>query len=278
MPPAWPARLPFYYGWIIIGVAFVTMAISVSARTAFSLFMPPMIQEFGWDRGLASGAFSFGFFVSGAASPLVGRLMDTRGPRFVIECGVVVLASGLLLGSLIQAPWHLYVTLGLMVGVGVNLMAYTSHSLFLPLWFERRRGFAISIAFSGAGVGALVILPWLQGIILAEGWRHACVVMGLIVLVVAPLNLLVRRKPEELGLAPDGDATGVGAAPRKPGLEVVDADWAAVDWTLARAARTARFWWLVVGFIGSTYAWYAVQVHQTTYLAEVGFSDRKSVV
>ena len=60
----WPARLPFYYGWVIIAVAFVTMALGVSARTAFSLLMPPLIDEFGWDRGLASGAFSFGFLVS----------------------------------------------------------------------------------------------------------------------------------------------------------------------------------------------------------------------
>ena len=69
------SRLPFYYGWMIVAVVFVTMAIGVNARTAFSLLFPPIIGEFGWDRGVTAGAFSFGFVVSGIMSPLIGRLM-----------------------------------------------------------------------------------------------------------------------------------------------------------------------------------------------------------
>ena len=76
-----PMRLPFFYGWIIVAVTFVTMAIGVNARTAFSLFFPPIIGEFGWERGVTAGAFSFGFLVSGAVSPLIGRMMDRFGPR-----------------------------------------------------------------------------------------------------------------------------------------------------------------------------------------------------
>src|SRR5688500_17701706 len=86
----WSSRLPFYYGWLIVGIAFVTMAIAVTARTAFSLLMPPLIEEFGWDRGLAAGAFSFGFLVSAVLSPFVGRVLDTRGPRVVILAGMLL--------------------------------------------------------------------------------------------------------------------------------------------------------------------------------------------
>src|SRR5207253_883874 len=82
-------RLPFFYGWVIVAVAFVTMALGVNARTAFSLLFPPILDEFGWERGMTAGAFSFGFLVSAALSPFVGRLMDRRGPRVVIETGVV---------------------------------------------------------------------------------------------------------------------------------------------------------------------------------------------
>src|SRR5882724_6192397 len=73
-------RLPFFYGWMIVAVTFVTMAIGVNARTAFSLFFPPIVSEFGWERGVTAGAFSFGFVVSGAVSPLIGRMMDRFGP------------------------------------------------------------------------------------------------------------------------------------------------------------------------------------------------------
>ena len=268
----WSSRLPFYYGWLIIAVAFVTMAIGVSARTAFSLLMPPLIDEFGWDRGLAAGAFSFGFLVSAILSPIVGRVIDTRGPRIVIFVGVMLMSVGLLLAPFIRTPWQFYATLGVLVGAGANMMTYTAHSQFLPNWFVRRRALAISIAFAGAGVGGIVLLPWLQTIIVGEGWRAACTVIGLLaLLVVAPLTLLVRKRPEDIGLLPDG-AAQLDTAARKVPSNIVDPVWAATEWTLARAVRTARFWWIVVGYFCALVAWYGIQVHQTKYLTEVGFS------
>src|SRR5215467_10280450 len=130
-------RLPFFYGWIVVAVTFVTMAIGVNARTAFSLFYPPILSEFGWERGVTAGAFSFGFVVSGAVSPLIGRLMDRAGPRAVMELGVA-------------------------------------------------------------------LLPWVQHMIEQTGWRTACTAMGLLVLIVlAPINLLLRKRPEDVGMLAD---------------------------------------------------------------------------
>jgi MFS family permease len=269
----WLPRLPFYYGWLIVGIAFVTMAVGVSARTAFSLLMPPLIDEFGWDRGLAAGAFSFGFLVSAVLSPIVGRVLDTRGPRVVILAGMLLMTAGLLLAPYIRLPWHLYATLGILVGAGANMMTYTVHSQFLPNWFVRRRGLAISLAFSGVGAGAIVLLPWLQSIIVTDGWRASCWAMGLLVIcIVGPLNLLVRKRPEDIGLLPDGAPRMALAGERRAPLNVVDPAWAAIEWTLARAVRTSRFWWIMLGFFCALVAWYAVQVHQTKYLIEIGFT------
>src|SRR2546425_6047784 len=133
----------------MVAVAFVTMAVSVTARTALSLPSPPILDEFGWERGVTAGAFSFGFLVSAVLSPFLGRLMDRRGPRVVIELGVGLMASGLMLATLVRQPWHLYATLGVFVGAGGIVLGYTGHSLFLPNWFVRRRGLALSLAFSG---------------------------------------------------------------------------------------------------------------------------------
>ncbi len=266
------ARLPFFYGWVIIAVAFLTMALSVSARTAFSLMFPPIVDEFGWDRGLAAGAFSFGFLVSAAISPVLGRLMDARGPRFMIEAGVLICTAGLLTATLIATPMQLYLTLGLLVGIGANCMTYSVHSQFLPNWFVRRRALAIGIAFSGVGVGSMLLLPWLQAIILRQGWRSACWTLGIVILVVlAPINLIVAKRPEDLGLLPDGERHDATGAPPKKKSNVVDAEWAAVDWTVGRAVRTARFWWLALSYFCGGYVWYAVQIHQTKYLVEIGF-------
>ncbi len=270
-------RLPFYYGWVVVAVAFVTMALGVNARTAFSLLYPPILDEFGWERGVTAGAFSFGFLVSAALSPMLGRLMDRSGPRVVMEFGVVAMAAGLLLAPLASEPWHIYATLGLLVGAGSVCLGYTGQSLFLPNWFVRRRGLAMSLAFSGVGVGSIVMLPALQAQIERTDWRAACWSLGLIVLVVlVPLNLLLRRRPQELDLSPDGDPAPADPAQASAKSNVVDHAWASIDWTLARAVRTARFWWVALGYFGGLFAWYAVQVHQTKYLVEVGFGAREA--
>ena len=200
-------RLPFFYGWLIVAVVFVSMGIGVNARTAFSLLFPPILDEFRWERAVTAGAFSFGFLVSAVMSPLLGRMMDRVGPRAVMELGVVLMAAGLLLAPLTTEPWHLYATLGVLVGGGSVCLGYSGQSLFLPNWFVRRRGLATGIAFAGVGVGSIVLLPAVQLVIESAGWRTACWTMGLLVLVVlAPINLLLRKRPEDMGLQPDGDA------------------------------------------------------------------------
>jgi MFS family permease len=96
--------MPFYYGWLIVGIAFATRAIGVTARTAFALWLLPLIEEFRSDRGLAAGAFSFGFLVSAVLSPIVGRVMGARGPRIVILTGVALMSTGLFLRRTLHSP------------------------------------------------------------------------------------------------------------------------------------------------------------------------------
>jgi MFS family permease len=255
-----------------VAVVFVTMGVGVNARTAFSLLFPPILAEFGWDRGVTAGAFSFGFLVSAILSPTLGRLMDRRGPRMVMEIGAGLMAAGLMLATLVRQPWHLYLTLGVLVGGGSVCLGYTGQALFLPNWFVRRRGLAMSLAFSGVGVGSIILLPSLQVLIGRSGWRAACWTLAIIVLaVLVPLNLLLKRRPQDMGLEPDGD-TSSHETTATQSANIVDPAWAAVDWTLGRAARTSRFWWLAVGYFGGLFAWYSVQVHQTKYLIEIGWS------
>ena len=256
-----------------MAVAFVTMGVAVNARTAFSILFPPILHEFGWDRGVTAGAFSFGFFISAVLSPLLGRLMDRHGPLIVLEAGVGIMGMGLLLASQVSQPWHLYLTLGVLVGAGSVALGFTGQALHLPNWFVRRRGLAMSIAFSGVGIGSIVLLPWLQYMIEHAGWRAACVGMAVLVFgLLAPLNLLIRRRPEDLGTGPDGDVVPPPSAAAKPHANVVDHAWAAIDWTLGRAMRTKRFWWIALGYFCGLFSWYAVQVHQTKYLIETGFA------
>jgi MFS family permease len=269
------ARLPFFYGWVVVAVAFVTMGIGVNTRTAFSLLFPPILDEFGWDRATIAAAFSVGFVSSALYTPFIGTAMDRFGPRVVIPFGVLLVSAGLVLATAARSPWHFYLSLGVLVVGGSVFVSYIGHSLFLPHWFVRRRGLATGIAFSGVGVGSIILFPWLQGLIGASGWRAACWAMaGLLLVVLLPLNLVLQRqRPEHLGLAPDGDpGAGGGQLAPADALNVVDPAWAAIEWTLPRAMRTLRFWWLFAAFFSGLFVWYAIQVHQTKYLVEVGFA------
>ena len=133
----------------------------------------------------------------------------------------------------------------------------------------------MGIAASGVGLGALAIFPWMQWVLDAYGWREACWILALLLLaIVLPVNLLLpRRHPSELGLHPEGDgAAGDGQMDGGGNPRAADPSWAAIDWTLSTALRTPRYWYLWFGIFGALFAWYCIQVHQTRYLIDVGFS------
>ena len=178
--------------------------------------------------------------------------MDRHGPRVVIEMRRVPDgAPACSWRPPITEPWQLYATLGVLVGAGANLMTFTAQSLFLPNWFVRRRGLAISIAFSGVGVGAIVLLPWLQTII---GQRR----LARRVLGDGPARAARARRrstcscgsePQDIGLLPDGASHARRVGQPRGRSNIVDPAWAAIDWTLARAMRTGRFWWIAAGLL-----------------------------
>ncbi|GLQ05531.1 MFS transporter [Sneathiella chinensis] len=273
------ASFPFYYGWVVVAIVFVTMGVGVNVRTSFSLLYPSILDEFGWDRGTTAAVFTIGFIGGGLFSPLIGRFMDVSSPRYLLSLSALAVSCGLILSTYSTEPWHLYLSLGvMMIGMGV-VMTYVGHAMFLPNWFQRKRGLAVGLAFSGVGFGSIVLMPLLQETILEQGWRQACWGMAVLLLVVVlPLNFFLQRKhPAEIGLMPDGDPRptlseqGEEASPLQD-YTIVDRNWAATDWSLSRAMRTGAFWWLCLTCCTGLYVWYAVQVHQTRYLVEIGIS------
>ncbi|MEE8433549.1 MAG: MFS transporter [bacterium] len=255
----------------------------MNIRTAFSLLFPPILDEFGWTRSETAATFSVGFLASTIITPLLGAAMDRIGPRWVVPIGAVTVSAGLALATATTQPWHLFMTLGLMVVGGTVIFSYIGHSMFLPLWFVRRRGLAVGIAFSGVGVGSILLFPWFQHIIDTAGWRQSCWVMAaLMLMVVLPLNLLLQRhRPEDLGLRPDGDEPtenpaeidgeiggGMGQASLKPSPEV--------NWTLRQALGCSSFWWIAVGYFCGLVIWYMVQVHQTKFLLDLGIGTEEA--
>ena len=126
------SRLPFFYGWVVVAVSFVTLAFGVNARTSFSLLFPPLLDELGWERGVTAAAFSIGFLASTIYAPFSGMLMDRFGPRVVLSLGVILVSLGMASAPFIQAPWHLYLTLGVLVVGGIFLSVSSGIRCFCP--------------------------------------------------------------------------------------------------------------------------------------------------
>jgi MFS family permease len=251
------------------------MAVAISARTSFSLLYPEILKEFGWSRGLTAGAYSVGYIASMALLPIVGFLMERAGPRLVIPLGALLTAAGFVLVTFITEPIGFYVAMGLFIVNGSMATSYVVHSMFLPNWFVRNRGLAIGIAFSGVGVGALIILPVFQYIIDTSGWRDACLKMALIVVAaIIPLNVIFQRvSPQSIGLLPDGDRQRAANDQQPvPGSErIINRTWANTDWTVGRALCTVRFWAMFTALFCALFVWYGLQAHQTKFLIDEGF-------
>ena len=278
------ASFPFFYGWIVVAIAFVTMALGVNARTSFSLLFPPILDEFEWSRGTVAATFSIGFIISTILTPFIGAMMDNFGPRLVLPLGGILTGVGLILSTFSSEPWHFFITLGVLVVGGSVFMSYFGHTLFLPNWFDRRRGLAMGLAFAGAGVGAILIFPWMQYAIETSGWRDTCNILAMIILLIlVPINILFQRhRPQDLGLEVDGgritDAVVENARRINVDSRIVDRNWIEIEWTVLKAINTPKFWWLVIAFSMALYAWYTVQVHQTKYLIDIGISSKEAAL
>ena len=147
-----------YYGWVIVGVSFIAMAFHMAATFSFSLFQVPLIQEFGWGRGALGGAFAVCMSLYAICSPKAGSILERKGPRALIPWGSVSIGVGLALGFFISSLWHVYVFIGVMIGVGIAMSGFVTHSAIMPRWFFRNRGLAMGIALSGIGIGSLILM------------------------------------------------------------------------------------------------------------------------
>jgi MFS family permease len=269
-------RPAVFYGWIVIAIGFITLSIAFGIWYSYSVFFLSIVDEFGWNRASASSIFSVFLICHALIGLLTGYLQDCYGPRIVIPVGACILAFALVLTSRSNNLWQFYMTYGVLAGASVSLLGFTSHSAFLPNWFERKRGLAVGIATSGIGFGMLVIVPLVEKTIAIFGWRGAYLFLaGLVLLVVGPLNAIFsRRSPAELNLQPDGDHSEMQAGRTRSFMimKIIDTDWANRDWTLLRAIKTRRFWLMVAAFFCLSYAYQGTLLHSVSTMVDSGLT------
>jgi hypothetical protein len=252
-----------YYGWRIAWALAVTQTVGFGVLFyAFSVFTLPMEAELGWSRAQTSGAYSLALLLSGLAAVPVGRWVDTRGARLLMSAGSAA-------GALLVLAWSFVTTLPALylvqAGIGVVMAAVLYEVAFtvITTWFRRNRIRAMLIVTLVAGLASTIFIPLATLLVEEFGWRAALRVLALILGIgTVPLHaLILRRHPQQLGLAADGDMSAArahGTAERS--VETRD------------ALRSGVFWWLSTAFALDRITVVAVAAHSVPLLLERGHS------
>jgi MFS family permease len=253
----------FYYGWWVVVATFVLAALINGLFFSFGLYQKPLIDEFGWSRAQTSLAATIAVAAFSVSSLLSGILVDKYGPRIVCAMGSLVMGAGVMLTSLAGEIWHLYLTYGLLFGLGGGTLE-TPPGATIAKFFVRRRGMALGIASAGIGAGTLVLSPVAQSFIGSFGWREACLLMGLIPLLlgVPAAAILMRHSPEGMGLLPDGK--------KHPPTSESPEEVVAREFSLLEALAFPQFWMLFGIYVFMNTGLLGVMYHLPAYATDSG--------
>jgi MFS family permease len=267
----------FYGWWIVLATNIICMFGYGTWLYSFGVFFKPMSEEFGWTRAMTSGAYALRSVEGGIASPIVGWAVDKYGSRRLILIGAVIAGAAFVMMPLVNSLMGFYLIYGIVLSAGMSAMLYLPAWTVIAKWFDRRLSMAMAILSVGAGVGGLICAPLAAVMVTQFGWRSAFVGMGVFIwCVVIPLAFVVRERPEDMGLRPDGDVPSSASAPARGGLLAFASGMAPLrggtgaDYTLGEALRSSSFWFIALAFFFQGMAHSTVTVHTIPALTDAG--------
>ena len=269
-----------FFGWYMAGLGAVLMALaSAPIWHGLPVWSPVLRNAFDWTTVQMSWAFAVTRVEGGLLGPLEGLLVQRLGTRRVVFIGLTVLGTGLVLFSRIEELWQLYaaffiMSLGAALSTWLPMMTLTNH------WFVRHKARAMSIVFEGFAIGGIAVpllLAWAIGgadpeISERYGWRNTALFLGVLTIALAfPLTRMIRNRPEDMGLRPDGDLPNQPATVAVTGRAPLAAPEAGRH-TWKEAFRTKPFWIISLGHASSSIVSVTIFVHMGLMLDDRGFS------
>ena len=236
----------------------------------FGNFIIPLQNEFGWNRTQISIAFSLARLESGLFGPVEGWLVDRLGPRMLIFIGVPIMALGYVLFSQVNTFLHFVLVYVLLISLGNSIGMGMPMTTAVANWFNRKRGLAFGLMWSGIGLGGLFV-PVLGWLVEQYEWRTAAVIVGVFVFALGtPIGLVMRHRPEPYGYMPDG------VEPRRTagatGQARVSQPDLSSDFSASEAMRTSSFWYLTLSIAARSLVSGGVGLHLVPYFEGLGAS------
>jgi MFS family permease len=261
------ARLPFFYGWIVVYIGF--LGVFMMGATSFwglPVFISPMTEDTGWSRASIFLGLTLRFIVGAFGGLLVGRLADRRGgPSRLLLIGLLVDAASLGALRWVDSAWQFVLLYGVIGGAGNTGMRVTGSTL-IPKWFLQRRGAAVGFSSMGGGLSALIMVPLISVMVGEIGWRDAWTGLALIMfLLVLPCVPLAVRSPEDMGLQPDG----IDHAARE---RTVPGYLAERSYTLQEALRMSQFYLLLAAIVFGSFSLQTATIIMVPYFEDIGFT------
>jgi MFS family permease len=243
-----PFHTPFFYGWLIIALSFLTTLTGAGIRSLPSVLIMPFELEFGWNRVAVSSAISINLLLFGVAGPIGGWLIDRFGPRRVMIGSLSVLVLAVSATTLMKEYWHLVLLWGVIIGLGAGGTGSVLSATVANRWFKQRRGLALGILNSASSTGQLIFLPLFMALTLSVGWRTGSLILVSVALGLLPfIFFLMRDDPADAGLEPYGSKPGGVKQPgAPPSLSTISHADRSVS--LSEVFRSSNFWLLAGTF------------------------------
>jgi MFS family permease len=240
------ARHNIHYGWVMVGVTFLTALISAGTVGAPGVFIVPLQQEFGWTTAEISSALSIRFVLFGIMAPFAAALLNRYGLRNVTLSALLIVTSALLASLAMTKVWQLMLLWGVVIGIGTGMTALVLGATVAARWFAARRGVVVGILTASVATGQLVFLPLLASMTERMGWRIALGFMCVMLAAAATaVLLLMRDRPGDVKLRPFGDEGTQPLPAHPPSTAPI---MAAALGTLRDAAKHRAFWILFATF------------------------------
>ena len=243
----------------------------------FTVLVKPMTEDLEWSNAELIGVFTLAGVLSAVVSPLFGRVIDRYGTRVVIPASLLLFGVALLLTSYIQTLWQFYLLYGIGLGLARSAVVQVGAPAVAANWFIRKRGVAFATIPAAVGLAGVLFVQFAQGMVDWFDWRMVWRVVGLSTIAVpVPLTwLVIRSRPEAIGLFPDGDDKPRLPRPGSESQAGASATRAAVEigWTLKEAFSTRAFWILNIAFILITFPASSIIIVLHPYLTDIGIGS-----
>ena len=254
----WRPDTPFYYGWLVLGLAGAgAFSATVVAGVVLGGIQILVSEDTGWPRSWIGYSASCGVLMSGVFAPFAGRLADRYGPRWLMPVGLIVLGLTMLSFGWVQMAWQFFIAAVIARAVSQPFLIGVVPRTMAVNFFNRRRNIALAFTGMYRSMSAALIVPAFTAIALLADWRMAFRLFGIFSLaLVIPMVIIMRRRPEDIGLLPDGTraptATGQSGrvATTRGRPDGTQATAVEVSWTSREAMRSKAFWLVsIVAFL-----------------------------